>query len=306
MSKTMTSTLKQVSLKLFPVFIAGAVILLASNTTNAATITVPLVGTARTATAGEVTTMSAIDNPTTIPGRGNVQDLLTTGWNVNPNRNLTEGFHELGLVTWAPVDLPACASSIRTKIDTTIERRTMDISTEIDSLEWSNAIFRGGPTDPEDFYLGMRNTEGRLRTFTYGGTNPLGEDVPSNQAGNYLISNAKSSIDTTYLTRADLASGKLFNAIYLDAYSNAPKNVTWFAKINSAEVTYDDAQCGPTTPEEPPIGPEVPKPQNPKPSSPKTGNFAIATLVTVTLLAAILFGARIAKLKMHSASKSAK
>jgi hypothetical protein len=300
----MLKRFSKLGLMLVPALLAVAVTLFATSSTNAATITVPLVGTARPATTGEVTTMSAIDAGTTIPGRGNVSSLLTSGWNVNPNRDLTEGFHELGIVTWAPVDLPACASSIRTKINTTIERRGMDITTQVDSLEWSNAIFRGGPTNPEDFYLGMRDTEGRLRTFTYGGTNPLGEDVPSNQSGNYLISNAKSSIDTTYLTRADLASGNLFNAVYLDAYSSGPHNVSWFVKINSAEVTYDDSACGPTTPTNP--SPTDPTTPTPKAKSPKTGNLAVATLVTATLIAATLFAARIAKLKLHKKANSTK
>ncbi len=306
----MLKIFSKLGLMLVPALLAGVLTLFATSSTNAATITVPLVGNARPATAGEITNIgSEIDAGTTIPGRGNVPSLLTTGWNVNPNRDLTEGFHELGIVTWAPVNIPACASSIRTKINTTIERRGMDITTTVDSLEWSNFLIRGGPAAPEDFYLGMRNTEGRWRTITYNGDNPGGEDVPSNQAGNYLISNTKSSVDTTYLTRADLASGKLFSGIWLDTYSDGPHNVSWFVKINSAEVTYDDTACGPTTPDDP-NPPTNPNPTNPTPTpkakSPKTGNLALATLVTVTLLAATLFAARIAKLKLHKKANSTK
>ena len=301
----MLKRFSKIGLMLVPALFAGVLTLFATSSTNAATITVPLVGTARPATAGEITNIgSEIDAGTTIPGRGNVNSLLTTGWNANPNRDLTEGFHELGIVTWAPVDLPACASSIRTKINTTIERRGMDITTTVDSIEWSNFLIRGGPASPEDFYLGMRDTEGRWRTITFNGNNPLGEDVPSNQVGNYLISNAKSSIDTTYLTRADLASGKLFSGIWLDTYSDGPHNISWFVKINSAEVTYDDSACGPTTPTNP--SPTDPTATTPKAKSPKTGNLAVATLVTATLIAATLFAARIAKLKLHKKANSAK
>lgn len=306
----MLQKIKQVSLKVVPGLVAIALVLVSSGATNAATVTVPLVGNARTATSGEITNIgAAIDAGTTIPGRGNPQDLLTTGWNVNSNRDLTEGFHEFAIVTWAAVDIPACAASVRTKIDTTIERRTMDVTTTQDNIEWSNFLIRGGPANPEDYYAGARNVENRWKTNTYGGDNPVGHDVPANQAGNYLIPNASSSVDTTYLTRADLASGNLFSGIWLDTYSDGngsgPENISWFVKINSAEVTYDNTACGPTTPTDP-TQPTNPSTTQPKPNSPKTGNLAVATLVTVTLIAATLFAAKVAKTKLHKNAKSAK
>jgi len=297
----MSKRISKLILGVFPALLIAISPFLVSNQASAATVTVPMTGTARAATAGEITALGnpIIDAGTTIPGRGNVSQLNTaTGWNVNPNRDLDEGYHELGVIVWNPVNLPECASSIRVTINATIERRSMDISTVADSLEWAHFLLKGTPTSHEAWDIAIRDTQGRYKTTTFNGTNlDTGEEVPANQTANYTIT--RSNVDTTSLTRADLAAG-LFSGMYLDAYSVGPHNVTWFSKINSANVTYDDSGCNPT-----PVTP-TPQPVTPTPVKPKTGNLAVASLVTITLLVAIVFGARMAKLKMHSKTHSAK
>lgn len=294
---TMLKKISRIALKVFPaILVALTPLLISSGSASAATVSVPMVGTARAATIAEIAALGnpIVDAGTTIPGRGNASSLNTSGWNANPNRDLQEGHHELGVIVWNPVSIPECATSIHTAINATIERRGMDTSTVADSLEWANFLLKGTPTNHEAWDLSIRDTQGRYKTTTFGGTNlDTGEEVPANQSASYLIT--RSNIDTTSLTRADLAAG-VFSGIYLDTYSNNPHNVTWFAKVNSATVTYDDAQCAPTTPVTPVV----------TPAKPKTGSLAIATLVTVTIIAAVLFAARIVKVKMHTKANSTK
>jgi hypothetical protein len=301
----MLKKISKIALKVFPAILVGLTpLLIPSGSASAATVAVPMTGTARAATAAEITALGTptIDVGTTIPGRGNAPSLNTSGWNANPNRDLQEGHHELAVIIWDKVNIPECATSIHTVINATIERRNMDISTMSDSLEWAHFLLKGTPSSPEPWNPdnSIRDTQGRYKTTTFGGTNlDGGEEVPANQSANYLIT--RSNIDTTSLTRADLATG-LFSGIYLDTFSNptGPKNISWFAKINSATVTYDDTQCNTVTP------PVTPTTTTPAPTKPKTGNLAVATLVTVTILAALLFAARIVKTKMHTKANSAK
>lgn len=300
---------KQIAkLKLIPALLVLALPLFATSTTSAATVTLQLTGTPRAATAQEIAAMGpggSIDADTTMPGRGNVGDLTTTGWNINPDRDLSEGRHELAVIQWQPLTIPACATSISASINATIQRKTMDNSTAQDSLEWAHGLFRGSPSSPEAVYIAMM-TEGRYRSPTYNGANPEGEDVPSDQAADYTISSDKSSINTNFLTREDFANG-VFSFFYFDSRSGNPSssnptgpgNVSWFAKLNSATVTYEDAACSSSTPAPTPTTGGT---ANPK--APKTGAMAVAGVISIIILAGLVVTANVLSSKMNLKKKS--
>ncbi len=286
-------------LKFLPViFVFGLPFFVAQNT-NAASVTLQLTGTPRAATAQEITAMSGpIDSNSTIPARGNVGDLATSGWNVNPNRDLSVGKHELAVVQWQPLTIPACVSSLNVKIDTTIQRKAMDISNSTDSIEWGNALFRGSPSNPEPFNNSIIQ-EGRYKGSAFGGLNPEGEDVPSNQASDYTVTNAKSTVNTNVLTKEDLANG-VFSFVYLDVYSPGPHNISWYAKLNSATVTYEDAQCNTNNNN---TG-NSNSTNNNAPKSPKTGAMAVAGVLSIVILAGLVVLANYLSKKLELNKKS--
>lgn len=286
---------KIAKVKLIPALFVLAIPIFVTSSASAATVNMQLSGTPRAATTQEITAMDGtIDASTTIPARGNIGDLSTTGWNVNTGLDLSSGKHELAVIQWAPLTIPACAASISVKVDTTIQRKAMDISTQVDSLEWGNALFRGSPSNPEAF-APVIIQEGRYRGPSFSGANPSGQDVPSNQAADYTISNDKSSINTTQLTREDLANG-VFSFLYFDVYSPGPHNVSWFTKLNSATVSYEDSACSSNTPN--------PTTTTSSPAAPKTGAMAVAGIISIVILAGLVVTANILSNKMDLKKKS--
>ncbi len=290
-------------LKLLPALLVLALPLFATSTASAATVTLQLSGTPRAATAQEVTAMNgSIDASTTISGRGNVGSLSTSGWDINPARDMTEGKHELAVIQWQPLTIPACAASINVKIDTSITRKAMDNSTTDDSIEWANALFRGSPINPEIATPAMPG-EGRYKSPNYGGIIPTGQNVPANQAADFVIPNDKASVNTNFITREDLANG-VFSFLYFDVFSpdpNAvgPRNISWFAKINSATVSYEDAACNSNTPDPTPT-----TGNNNAPASPKTGALAVAGVISIAVLAGLVVTANVLSNKLSLKKKS--
>jgi len=230
--------------RLLIAFFAVACSIIWASPAYAATINIEMIGLPRAAAPEEITALSTylVDGDSTIPARGNVEDLYGPGWLANPDRDLLEGTHEVVIMEWNSVNIPSCASSVRLNIDTTLQRLGMDIEDTDDSLEWIHALVLGAPSSPGSADIINMAEDGRFKTISANGTNPYGQDVPADISADYTISNGISSIDTTALTPTDL-KGSFFSFIYFDTQSTLTENVSWMAKINSATVTYDDSNC---------------------------------------------------------------
>jgi hypothetical protein len=172
----------------------------------------------------------------------------------------------------------------------------MDISNSTDYIEWGNALFRGSPSSPESFAPSIIQ-EGRYRGPSFNGSNPDGEDVPSNQAADYTVTSTKSTVNTSFITKEDLANG-VFSFIYLDAYSPGPHNISWFAKINSATVSYEDSACNSNN------GTPTTVTTTTSTKAPKTGAMAVAGIVSIIILAGLVVLANYLSKKLELNKKS--